>query len=135
MRSPYGPAFDQARAWEHWRHFETVAQHLGVEMLALYVPATKAEIEAALALPDGEHLNGIHLQRWDRCESAMRNLVRQKVRFWSLSDTVCTLKHVARHHIAKCPEPPHTIDDLSAEREQELSESLDRQLLNRKALP
>lgn len=114
----------------HDEKYEAIAQWLGVHALAILVPFTADEIRTALASGD-EHLNTLALSRWDRMHGApvdtpthcrecghvlpvptatgVLALVRHtrghvpgtSGRLWSLSDSVCVLKHVARYHVAR----------------------------------
>lgn len=53
------------------------------------IPFTEAEVAAS---QDPEHLNDLPLPRWDKADP----LIRSRTIAWSLSDTVCCLKAMAR---------------------------------------
>lgn len=120
-------------AQEHRAKYEALAQELGVEALKALVPATNAQITAALASGD-EHLNTIPLRRWDMAAAAWScvpkedaNSYRSRTRcphckqgyvyttpptpdVWekrrlTLSERVCVLKHVARYYGSHKQEP------------------------------
>lgn len=79
---------------------EDIAQKIGVSQLAAIVPFSRAEIMTALAAGDF-HLNTLPLAKWDRAHPLVSFAkTGAVVGPWSLSDTVCTLKHVAKHYIA-----------------------------------
>ena len=69
------------------------------EWLADYIGATFAMVpfplERIKASKD-EHLNDLPLRAWDRQDSAVRTLAYRKGLSWSLNDTVCVLKTLAR---------------------------------------
>lgn len=58
---------------------------------ASLIPATVEEVKAST----DPHLNDIPLHRWDRMHDCVRRYAG-KLGFWSLSDTVCCLKAMAR---------------------------------------
>ena len=88
---------------EHFARYEAIAQEIGIDALWRLVPFDRAEIDRALEAGD-EHLNSLRLGAWDACDGFLRPLgyrARKALNgraVWSLSDTVCTLKHVAKHH-------------------------------------
>lgn len=95
---------EQSGMWEHYAKYEDVAQKLGVAALTRLVPASRKEI--AQCLETDWHLNNIPLTRWDALDGSVRGLAaRAGHRSWSISQTVCVLKHVAKHHIAGAPAP------------------------------
>ena len=71
-----------------------MAEILGIENLRKLLPAPIQEIQ--LALLKDEHLNSIPLPLWDNMDSIVRKLAYAKGLPWSLSDTVCVLKEVAK---------------------------------------
>ena len=60
------------------------------------IPASAAEVERST----DPHLNDIQLGRWDNMDSACRAKASQKGIAWSLCDTVCCLKSLARRRQA-----------------------------------
>lgn len=97
---------------EHFDKYELIARALGIEKLKVLVPATREEIVEALKTD--YNLNNIPLGKWDAQHARVLYLVRtcknemfraNHARFWSLGDTVCVLKHVAKHHIAGVERP------------------------------
>lgn len=85
---------------EHSQKFEKLAQQIGVRIIRQHIPYSAAELAAALA--KDENLNTIPLQRWDNAHVSLLSHVHSAgIRSWSLSDTVCVLKHVAREHVIK----------------------------------
>lgn len=118
---------------EHRAKYEALAQELGIEALKALVPATNAQITAALARGD-EHLNTIPLHRWDTAAAIWSCVPKQdaayfltrtpcptckegyvytmpptpdvwKKRRLTLSERVCVLKHVARYYGSHKQEP------------------------------
>jgi len=95
-------------AREHYAKYESLAKCFSIEQLKALVPATPAEIRKALDNGD-KHLNTIPRVKWDyqhwyfkKIPRAAYDLTRGN---WALCETVCLLKHVARHHIAGEPSP------------------------------
>jgi hypothetical protein len=114
---------------EHYVKYEELAQKLGVDGLkqlvgsvvvshlkelrkpmpptALYVIEHLREAHAA-----DRHLNTIPLRLWDAQHSLVQMRLHSHMRWrgvrrlgWALCETVCVLKHVAKHHVL-CAEPP-----------------------------
>ena len=109
---------------EHFNKYDALAKGLGLESVKGLVPFKKERIVKALKEGDS-HLNSLPLKQWDNVDAMMRYLVHQcttpvlkelglfisegnhKRSFgWSLCNTVCTLKHVAKHYIADVTPPP-----------------------------
>lgn len=115
---------------EHETKYEKLAQFIGVESLKSIVHGFGIEPKRwAELLAEDEHLNNVQLAKWDARDGQVRSLVagaigraRQQMggfepgfqgtfhvphnpsgfKFsWSLGETVCLLKHVARFHVAK----------------------------------
>ena len=83
---------------EHRERYEKIAQKVGLKVLAKLVPAKRGQIIEALE--HDEHLNSIALWKWDMLHYPVMVLVRKafpKI-CWSISGSVCLLKHVAKHH-------------------------------------
>jgi hypothetical protein len=90
--------------YEHFEKYRVQAERLGVDALKsiVLIITNEWEIKKALEIPNdkGWALNAIPLHLWDRCHGHVVTLLRQKGGgVWSLSDTVCTLKHVAIYYI------------------------------------
>jgi len=95
---------------EHFDTFDAHAKRMGIERIKRHILSSisKAEIENALIYD--RYMNGrIPLERWDRLAGAANRYSDGVAPYswcpvrWngsSLSDGVCTLKHVARHYIA-----------------------------------
>ncbi len=71
-------------------YYEWLADTIGVTARMLPVPIERIQDST------DEHLNDIPLQMWDRMDYAVRWLANRNRVPWSLSDTVCVLKAVAR---------------------------------------
>ncbi len=88
---------------EHFDTFDAHAKRMGIERIKRHILSSisKAEIENALIYD--RYMNGmIPLAKWDRLAGGLTPYYGCPVR-WngsSLSDGVCTLKHVAKHYIA-----------------------------------
>jgi hypothetical protein len=93
---------------EHYAKYEALAQCFSLAHIKALVPATADEIRAALDAGD-EHLNTIPLPAWDSKHYYFKTIPRAAYNItngnWALCETVCLLKHVARHHIAGVPAP------------------------------
>lgn len=67
--------------------------------LAGFIGANKTHLPVSLdriRQSRDEHLNDIQLGLWDRRDPMLRSLAYAKRLPWSLSDTVCVLKAIAR---------------------------------------
>lgn len=71
-------------------YYEWLATFIGVTPLML--PVSVERIKAST----DEHLNDISLDQWDRKDYFVRQLAYRKGLAWALSDTVCTLKAIAK---------------------------------------
>ncbi len=78
---------------EHAEKCEALARQIGIEDLQALIPAPPERIRRALETGDS-HLNTIPLRKWDAAAEAITT------RGLSLSDKVCSLKHVAKWHYA-----------------------------------
>lgn len=77
----------------HDDYYLWLADWVGLGNSLIPFPADKI----ALALAKGDkHLNTLPLMGWDRMDGTVRVYVRRKGLAWSLSDTVCCLKAMAR---------------------------------------
>ena len=115
---------------EHYNKYEGAARALGVAGLKQTVLCVASAEEIRRALTADKNLNNIPLGKWDNMHESVRHSMRNcsraawlkhaytlfkgygdpeilsgKMRVWSLSDTVCTLKHVARYYIAEATPP------------------------------
>lgn len=79
--------FDEYYLW--------LAEFIGVT--ALMVPVSIERIREST----DPHLNDITLATWDRQDYVVRGLAGRRGLAWSLSDTVCVLKAVARKAAAE----------------------------------
>lgn len=102
---------------EHELKYESIAQQIGVVRLqAILTDGTytvgfsKRTTYKAFPVPhimadmleQDEHLNNVSLARWDAQHDRVRGLLKGTgIKSWSLSDTVCVLKHVAKFHYAE----------------------------------
>lgn len=95
---------------EHFEKYDRLANALGVQALSDIVVsyiAPRSLILETLAID--AYLNPIRLRKWDACDANVRTLVRKaggskalgQTGGWSLGDSVCVLKHVARHYVAR----------------------------------
>ena len=86
---------------EHERRYDNLAHMIGINILKALVPATQAEIRAAMAAGDVA-LNTISRSRWDAQDSKVRKYAYgADIRNLSINNTTSLLKHVARNYIAK----------------------------------
>ena len=76
----------------HQDYYCWLADSIGVTVEML--PATVEQIREALKTD--EHLNNIPLIRWDNRDMIIRPMAYTHRLPWALSDTVCTLKAVAK---------------------------------------
>ena len=70
--------------------------------LAGFIGATRKDLPVSdeiLLKSHDPHFNDIPLRRWDAMDCCIRKLAYVKGLPWSLSDTVCTLKAIARDRI------------------------------------
>lgn len=82
-----------ANELSHGEYYTWLGEFIGVNESML--PKTQEQIRRALAEGD-EHLNNWGNRPWDYCDSMVRVRAYQTGLAWSLSDTVCTLKELAR---------------------------------------
>jgi hypothetical protein len=82
---------DDAGAQAHHAFYLWLADRLGVTLR--HVPASLEELRAST----DPHFNDIPLARWDRMDPIIRgHAISYGLRGWSLCETVCVLKAVAR---------------------------------------
>lgn len=93
----------------HALNYDAKAQALGIGALKHLVSrvASKEDIERAIDAGD-EPLNTIQLAKWDAQHQSVCRLYSQAKAAgfaepggWSLCNTVCVLKHVARYYVAE----------------------------------
>lgn len=85
----------------HREYYGMIVEALGEAGLRRALPVTIEHIRECLK--SDEHLNNIPLEKWDGCNQYVLSIPRPKgfhditgSRFWSMSDTVCTMKECAR---------------------------------------
>ena len=101
---------------EHETKYEAIAQQIGIDKLRAILEngthtgmygreryksfkSFPAPAEMARLAAEDEHLNNVQLGKWDAQDSEVRRLLKRTgIKTWALSDTVCTLKHVAKFH-------------------------------------
>lgn len=104
---------------EHFEKYDGLAQRLGVEHVKALIHFDYATLKRAHK--HGKHLNLIPLARFDALHPSMLMLARAtdwtdtskktaRGFAWSLSDSVCVVKHVCRHYILNEPAPPKPQD-------------------------
>lgn len=99
-------AQETSGAREHYDKYEALALQLGVGALSRLVAVKWGEEKIRAALETDEHLNNLPLAGWDSLDYSVRQLAaRAGIKSWSLCETVCVAKHVARHHVAEAPRP------------------------------
>ena len=80
----------------HSQYYGEIADVLGRKKLESIVPCVSVSLLRDSLAAD-EHLNNIPLQLWDRLDPMVRSMsARAGFPSWSLSDTVCVMKEVAR---------------------------------------
>lgn len=87
---------------DHFAKYENLAQMIGVTAIMRMLRdhgITAARVQEAYAVD--RHLNSIPLGEWD----GLHQILGRGRRNWSLSQSVCLAKHVARHHLAGIPRP------------------------------
>lgn len=97
---------------EHFEKYDTIARLIGIERLIRFIPATREEVAKAIKV--GEALNSIPLIMWDAKHIPVQQMARaakagwgESKTAWALCETVCTLKHVARHYYVKSAQGWH----------------------------
>ena len=102
---------EQKMHWEHYQKYEALAQRLGVHQLMRYVPFSKNTLAKSFAIDPYFNDNLTRLRYWDACHWLVVSLVRNSGGgVWSLSDSVCVLKHVARYHILHVMPPVEYVE-------------------------
>jgi hypothetical protein len=94
-------------------YYGAIVEALGESQLRRWLPVnhrtgeTRTPAQWRTLLADDEHLNNVPLRQWDRLDYLVREQARRNLdavaaisgsRAWSLSDTVCTMKAVARRY-------------------------------------
>lgn len=97
----------------HEEYYRALAEVIGVPGLRQIVGYIATPEVLAQRLASDEHLNNIYLQKWDNCHPSVLGMVRHNGKAvmdvswcgtplrpgticWSLSESVCVLKTVAR---------------------------------------
>lgn len=104
----------ELKVWEkrqkrdHFEKYNALAEKLGISALTRLVLARVASRDRILeAHKLDEHLNTIQLKNWDLLDGNVWALAKAAgIKAWSLCETTCVLKVVARHHIAGIEAPP-----------------------------
>jgi len=92
---------DQEQAeQEHYKKFKRLARALGLKTLLAFLDS--ANISAELihtCLVTDKYLNNIPLKNWERIHPSVQALAYATLhRAWTLPDSICVMKHVARYH-------------------------------------
>lgn len=78
----------------HAAYYGWIADEIGRAAVVRAIPFTAEEVRANYTID--HNLNGLAIHRWDVMDPTIRHLAAQAgFRWWSLSDTVCTLKAAA----------------------------------------
>ena len=99
---------DRQGAIHHEEKYEAFAQALGIPALKALVGRLGRADDFRHALEIDPHLNSIPLHRWDLYhmdtrflyDAARREGRCQEPGGWSMANSVCVLKHVAKFHVA-----------------------------------
>ncbi len=85
---------------EHETKYEAMAQAIGIDKLIPLVAIAAKGHNPKEMISNDPHLNLIPLCRWDGRHYDVLKLVRNcgKFKTWSLANSVCVLKHVAKFH-------------------------------------
>lgn len=81
---------------EHFDKYEGFAQQIGIQQLRNLVLLVAPLEKIKGALEKDPNLNNIRLNRWDSMDHSVRSMVKGP---WSLCNSVCVLKHVAKYHL------------------------------------
>jgi hypothetical protein len=104
---PFTKEEDAKLEREHFEKYDPIANKLGIGRLQVLIVRHIALPSRIIeAVKSDRHLNNIPLHKWDRQDLNVRMLAKHAgFKAWSLCETVCVLKLVARHYIANIPEP------------------------------
>lgn len=130
MKSPFTSEEQHKMACEHYLTYAGAARALGVEALKRVVEGFTNAKEIRECFSEDACLNNMALKTWDLRHTEVLHLVgtaprerwlkhakgifggyaepaiiEGKRRPWSLSHTVCVLKHVAIYHVSGLPAP------------------------------
>lgn len=85
---------------DHFKKYQALAENIGIQRLAVLVPQPE---KIAECLKKDEHLNNIPLHLWDKPHDVVKDLAKKYglTTGWSIADTCCLLKHVARYYVAE----------------------------------
>lgn len=87
---------------EHETKYEALAQAIGIDKLVPLVAIAAKGHNPKQMMASDPHLNLIPLRRWDAEHYDVLQLVRKcpelRKHGWSLCESVCVLKHVAKFH-------------------------------------
>lgn len=91
------------REQTHFDKYDKLAKLIGIKLIQSHIPFSSKQIQNALQNGD-KYLNTLPLHVWDKMHesisfygaSALKRNGKPPV--WSLCETVCVLKHVARHY-------------------------------------
>jgi hypothetical protein len=138
MSSPFTAEENARMEREHFEKYDAIARQIGINRLIIHVPATKERILQALA-NDDRHLNTIPLPNWDRQHDKTMALARGfGIKVWALCETVCVLKHVARHYITGeleiPPDPERSAELLKLDETLRLSRKMLKTMDEQRAL-
>ena len=82
---------------EHEKKYNEIIQKIGIENLIKLMPIDQETMK--LKFQKDENLNNVPLYLWDKQDFHVRPLiVKAGLQSWSLSQTVCLLKHVAQFY-------------------------------------
>lgn len=85
----------RSRELTHSEYWLWVAEQIGTEQLKRFIPFEGERVRKALTTDP--HMNNLPLAQWDAQDYGVRRLAGEAgFPSWSLSDTVCTLKELAR---------------------------------------
>jgi hypothetical protein len=106
--SPFTAEENAKAEREHFDKYDAIAKQIGINRLIALVPKAASKVKIQSALMQGDrHLNTIQLILWDNQHVPVMALARGfGIKAWALCETVCVLKHVARHYIAEDREIP-----------------------------
>ena len=95
---------------EHYDRYESIAQSIGIARLINLVPYDKELLSNGYNSGDIHFNDCTSLFNWDMQHGMVSMLVGRMLfkRSWSLCDTVCVLKHVARYYIV-CADIPEEV--------------------------
>lgn len=81
---------------DHFDRFAKIAEKQNIKVIASAISSRCGDIKQYIVDGDSNNLNEIDLKIWDSLALYVNG------RGLSLSEQVCTLKHIALYHIAEC---------------------------------